>query len=139
MFGIREIRGQVAQVIVFAAIGDGFEVFCISPVGDADIGDLPLFGHIHSLLFFYKGIIRKLIPGDPTACFHKTDDPLCVRTGLGDLIQGVFDGIVVFHFHRSFVIVFFKGPQIIRSKNEAHKHVPQVLTFISFRSNHELW
>ena len=29
-------RGQVAEVVVFAAVGDGFEVFGISAVGDAD-------------------------------------------------------------------------------------------------------
>ena len=63
-------RGQVAQVIVFTPIGDGFEVFGISPVGDADTGDLALRCHIHSLLLFYNGIIGKLIPGDPAAFFN---------------------------------------------------------------------
>ena len=29
-------RGEVAQVVVFAAIGDGFQVFRLTPVGDAD-------------------------------------------------------------------------------------------------------
>lgn len=75
MFGIREIRGQVAQVVVFAAIGDGFEVFRISPVGDAHTSNLALF--CHSLLFFYNAIIRKLIAGNSAALFHEADDSLC--------------------------------------------------------------
>lgn len=36
MPGIREKQGQVAEVIVFTAIRDGFQVFSISSVGDAD-------------------------------------------------------------------------------------------------------
>ena len=90
--------GEVAEVVVFTAVGDGFQVFGISPVGDADTGDLALFCHIHSLLFFYDGIIGELIPGDSAALFDKTDDPLCVGICLWDLIQCVFDEIMIFHF-----------------------------------------
>ena len=32
--------GQVSEVIVFTAVGDGFQVFGISTVGDADLNDL---------------------------------------------------------------------------------------------------
>ena len=39
-------RGEVAEVIIFAAVGDGFQVFGISTVGDTDTGDLALFCHI---------------------------------------------------------------------------------------------
>ena len=49
--------GQVAEVVVFTAVGDGFEVFRITTVGDADTGNLTLFCHIYSLLFFYDGIV----------------------------------------------------------------------------------
>ena len=38
--GDRRNRGKVAEVVVFTAIGDGFQVFRISPVGDADLNDL---------------------------------------------------------------------------------------------------
>ena len=88
---------QVTEGVIFAPIGDGFQVFCISTVSDAYTGDLTLFSHVHGLLFFHNGIIGKLIPGDPAALFHKSDDPLCVGIGLRDLIQGVFDEILVFH------------------------------------------
>ena len=57
--GIRRNRGQIAEVVVFAAVGDGFEVFGISPVGDADTGDSPLLCHIYCLLFLNNGIIGK--------------------------------------------------------------------------------
>ena len=82
-------RRQVAEVVVFATIRDRFQVFGISTVGDADTGNLPLLCHIYCLLFFYNGIVRKLIPGDPAAFFYQTDNPLCVGIGLGDLIQGL--------------------------------------------------
>jgi hypothetical protein len=36
-----------------------------SPMDDANTGDLTLFCHVYCLLFFYNGIVRKLIPGDP--------------------------------------------------------------------------
>ena len=76
--GFGRYGGQVAQVIVFTAIGDGFEVFCISPVGDAHTADLALFCHIHSLLFFYNGIVGKLISGDSAALFYESNDSLCI-------------------------------------------------------------
>ena len=66
--------GQVAEVVIFTSIGDGFEVFRISPVGDADTGDLALFCHIYCLLFLYNGIIGKLIPGNSAAFFYQPDD-----------------------------------------------------------------
>ena len=107
---IRRNGGQVAEVVIFTAVGDGLQVFRISPVGDADTGDLSLFGHIHSLLFFHNGIVRKLIPGDPAGLFYKTDDPFCVGIRLRNLIQGLFckflPKVVIVHIHRSFEVVF---------------------------------
>ena len=41
--GLGRNRGQVAKIVIFATIRDGFEVFRIAPVGDADTGDLSLF------------------------------------------------------------------------------------------------
>ena len=38
--GIGRNRGEVAEVIVFAAVGDGFQVFGTPAVGDADLNDL---------------------------------------------------------------------------------------------------
>ena len=81
--GIRRNRGEIAEIVVFTAVGDGFEVFGISAVGDADTGDLALFCHIHSLLFFHNGVVGKLIPGDPATLFHKPDDALCVGISCG--------------------------------------------------------
>ena len=96
--GFGRNRGQVAQVVVFATIGDGFQVFGISPVGDADTGDVALFCHIHCLLFFNNGIVRKLVPGDPAAFLYKTHDPLCIGIRLRNLIQCIFYEIMIFHF-----------------------------------------
>ena len=96
--GFGSNSGEVAEVVVFSAIGDGFEIFGISTVGDADTGDLALFCHIHSLLFFYDGIIGELIPGDSAALFDKTDDPFGVGIRLRDLIQCIFYEIMIFHF-----------------------------------------
>ena len=59
--GFRRNRGEVAEVVVFASIGDGLQVFGISAVGNADTGDLALFCHVYCLLFFYNGIVGKLI------------------------------------------------------------------------------
>ena len=87
--GIGRNRGQVAEVIVFAAVGDGLEIFRTTPVGDADTGDLSLFCHVYCLLFLHNGIVRKLIPGDSAAFFYKTDDSLRVGICLRDLIQGL--------------------------------------------------
>ena len=84
--GFGRNRGKVAEIVVFAAVGDGFEVFRIATVGDADTGDLSLFCHVYCLLFFHNGIVGKLISGDPAAFFYKSDDPLCVGTCLGNLI-----------------------------------------------------
>ena len=50
-------RGEVAEVVIFTSIGNGFEVFGIPAVGDADTGDMSLFCHIYCLLFLYNGII----------------------------------------------------------------------------------
>ena len=88
--GISRNGWQVSQIVVFTAVGDGFQVFGISTVGDTATGDLALFRHIHCLLFFHNGIVRKLIPGDSAAFFDKTDDPLCIGIRLRNLIQGCF-------------------------------------------------
>ena len=104
--------GQIAQIVVFTAVGDGFEVFGIATVGDADTGDLPLFCHIHCLLFFYNGIVRKLISGDPAALFHKSDDSLCVGICLRNLIQGLLYKFFPVHVHHSFCVVFATAQRI---------------------------
>ena len=108
--GFERNRGEVTEVVVFSAVGDGFEVFGIAPVGDTDTGDLSLFCHIYCLLFFYNGMIGKLIPGDSAAFFYKTDDPLGVGVRLRNLIQGLLykflPKVVIVHIHRSFEIVF---------------------------------
>ena len=96
--GSERNRGEVTKVVVFTSIGDGLEVFHISPVGDANAGDLTLFGHVHCLLFFYNGIVGKLIPGDSAALFHKTDNPFCIRLRLRNLIQGLLYKFFSIHF-----------------------------------------
>lgn len=54
--GFGRYGGQVAQVIAFTAIGDGLEVFGISPVGDADTSNLALFCHDSppQFIFFFN-------------------------------------------------------------------------------------
>ena len=104
--GIRRYRGQVTQIIIFAAVGDGFEVFRLASVGDADSGDLALFGHVHGLLFFHDGIVGKLIAGDPAALFDEADDALCVGVCLGDLVEGLLREILSVHVRHSFGVVF---------------------------------
>lgn len=88
-------RGEVTEV-VFAAVGDGFQVFRISAVGDADAGNLTLFCHIDCLLFFHNGIIGKLISGDSAALFYKSNNALCIGTGLRNLIQCLLYKLVNF-------------------------------------------
>ena len=56
--GFGRNRGKITEIIVFAAVGDGFQVFGISPVGDADTGDLALLCHVDCLLFFHNGVVR---------------------------------------------------------------------------------
>ena len=108
--GFGSNSGEVAEVVVFSAIGDGFQIFGITTVGDADNGDLALLCHIYRLLFFYNGIIGKLIPSNSAALFHKTDNTLCVGICLRNPIQGLLGKfllkVVFVHIHRSFEIVF---------------------------------
>lgn len=90
--------GDVTQIIVFAAIGNGFQVFAISSVSDANTGDLALLCHIYCLLFLYNGIVGKLIPGDSSTLFDKPDNPLCIGISLRDLVQCIFNEIMICHF-----------------------------------------
>ena len=101
-FGFWRNRGKVTEVVIFAPIGDGFQVFRISTVGDTNTGDLTLFCHVYCLLFLNNGIIGKLIPGDSAALFDKSDDPLCIGIYLRNLVQCIFDEIMIFHLHCPF-------------------------------------
>ena len=76
-------RGEVTEVVAFTAVGDGFQVFCIAPVGDADTGDLTLLCHIYRLMFLHNGVIGKLIPGNSAAFSHKTDIRLALEFACG--------------------------------------------------------
>ena len=96
--GIRRNGGQVAEVVVFIAVRDGFEIFGISAVGDSDTGELSLLCHVYCLMLLDDGIVGKLIPGDSATLFHKTNDPLCVAICVRDLIQCIFDEILIIHF-----------------------------------------
>ena len=103
---LRRNRGQAAQIIVLVAVGDGFEVFRFASVGDADAGDLALFGHVHGLLFFDDGIVGKLIAGDPAALLDQGDDAFGVGVCLGDLVEGLLCEILSVHVRHSFGVVF---------------------------------
>ena len=109
--GIRRNREQIAEVVVFTAIGEGFEIFGISTVGDADTGDLALLCHIYCLLFLYNGIIGKLIPGDPAAFFYKSDDSLGIGICLRNLIQSLLYKFFPVHIHHSFCSSFCGGAE----------------------------
>ena len=100
--GDRRNRGKVAEVVVFTAIGDGFQVFGITPVGNAHARDLPLLCHGNGFGFRNKGFVGQLIPRDPAAFLHKPYDAFRIGAGLGDLIQCMFYEIVLFQFHHSF-------------------------------------
>ena len=104
--GFGRNRGQVTEIVILAAVGDGFNVFRIATVGDADTGDLALFCHIYCLLFLDDGVIGKLIPGDSATLFYQTDDSLCVRIRLRNLIQGLLYKFFPVHAHHSFCVVF---------------------------------
>ena len=90
-------RGEIAEIVVFAAVGDGFQIFRISTVGDAHTGDLSLLCHIYRLLFFNDRIVRKLVPGNFAALLHKPDDPLGIGICLGNLIQGLLYKVLSVH------------------------------------------
>ena len=53
--GDRRNRGKVAEVVVFTAIGDGFQVFRIPAVSDADACDLSLLRHGNGFRFGNEG------------------------------------------------------------------------------------
>ena len=100
--GFRGNRREIPQIVIFAPVGDGFQVFDVSPMGDAHTGNLTLFCHIYCLLLFYKGIVGKLIPCNPAAFLHKPDDAFCVGAGLRNLIQCLLHQFLSIHIHRSF-------------------------------------
>lgn len=100
--GFRRNRGKISEIVVFASVGDGFQVFGISPVGDAYACNLVLLCHRNGFRLGKKGFIRQLVAGDPAAFLHKSDDVLGVGTGLRDLIQCIVVETVLFRFHRSF-------------------------------------
>ena len=104
--GFGRNRGKVAEVVVFAAVGDGFEVFGISAVGDADTGDLTLLCHVYCLLFFHNRIVGELIASDSASLFYKTNNSLCVGIRLRDLVQGLLNKFISVHIHRSFALSF---------------------------------
>jgi len=112
--GVGRNRGEIAEVVVFGAVRNRFQVFGISAVGDADTGDLTLLCHIHSLLFFHNGIVGKMIPGDSATLFYQTDDPLCVGICLRNLIQGLFYKFLSVHMHHSFCVVFTEEQAIYK-------------------------
>ena len=112
--GIRRYRGEVAKVIVLAAIWDRLEIFCISAMGDANTGDPDLLCHVYRLLLFHNRVVRKPISGDSSTLLHKTDDAFCGGLCLGDLIQCLFYKFLSIHIHRSFGISFCYRAENIR-------------------------
>ncbi len=90
ILGILEKQRGDYKVFILVTVGDGFQIFRVSPVGDADTGDLALLCHIYRLLFFHNGIIRQLIPSDPAAFLYKACNALGVGICLWDLIQCLF-------------------------------------------------
>ena len=79
-------RGEISEIVVFASVGDGFQIFRVAPMGDAHTGNLTLLCHVHRLLLLHNGVVGELIPGDSAAFLHKPDDALCVSTGLRNVI-----------------------------------------------------
>jgi len=83
---LRRYRGQVTQIVVLTAIRNGFEIFCITTMGNANTGDSALLGHIDSLLLRNNGVIRKLITSDSATFFNQTNNSLGIGICLRNLI-----------------------------------------------------
>ncbi len=105
--GVWRNRGKVSKVVILTAVGDGFQIFRISPVGDTHTGDLALLCHIYRLLLFYNRIVGKLVTGDPTAFLHQSYNAFCVRICLRDLIQCLFYKLLFVHKNHSFYVSFY--------------------------------
>lgn len=97
-------RREISEVVVFAAVGDGFQIFGISPVGDADACDLSLLRHGNGFWFGNEGFVGKLVSRDPAALFHKPDDVFGVGICLRNLIQCLLCKFLSIHNHHSFAL-----------------------------------
>ena len=95
--------GEITEIVIFGAVGDGFQIFRISLVGDANARNLSLFCHVYSLLFFDNGIVGKLIPGDSAAFLHKPDDAFRVGICLWNLIQYLLTDYIFLRIKRQFL------------------------------------
>ena len=54
-YWFRENRGEISKIVILASVGDGFQVFGISPVGDADICGLSLLCRGNSFRLGHEG------------------------------------------------------------------------------------
>ena len=54
-------REEISQIVILAAVRDGFEIFGIPSVGNAHACDMRPIRHSHRLLFVDDAVVRKLI------------------------------------------------------------------------------
>ena len=111
--GFRGNRGKIPQIVIFALVGNGFQIFRVTPVGDADAGDLSLLCHGYSLLLPHNGSIGKPIPCNPAAFLHKPHDAFCIGIGPRYLIQCLLYKFLSIHIHRSFRLSFCRSTKIM--------------------------
>ena len=93
-----EIYGRLLRLLFSLPSRNGFQVLAVAQVGDADAGNLPLSSIIHRLRLSHNGVITKWTPSDPATFLYKPHDPLCIGICLRDLVQCIFDEIMIFHF-----------------------------------------
>ena len=104
--GLAGYGGEVSQVVVFRAVGQGFQVFGVFPVCDAYAFDFSVFCKADAFLFGDGGAVGKLVAGDASAAFYKSYDFFGIAFGLRDVIQRIpcqcfaesfFFGFLVIH------------------------------------------
>ena len=103
---LRGNRGQISQIVIFGAIGYGFQIFRISPVGNSNTLNLPLFCHGDGFGFGNEGFVGQFVSCDPAALLHKPDDAFCVGICLRNLIQCLLCKFLSIYNHHSFGLVF---------------------------------
>lgn len=101
-------RGQVSEIVAVGAVGNGFQVFRVTPVGHANAFDLAAFCHADALLLADGGAVGQLVAVNLSAVFYQADDFTGIRFGPGDFVQRIFCQcggevcIVLFIFHHIF-------------------------------------
>ena len=87
-------------------------------MGDANTCNLPLLRHGNCFGFGNEGFVGQFVAGNPAAFLHKSDDALCVSTGLRNVISRLFCKFLSIHNHHSFGLVFAKERKLCGAYRE---------------------